>query len=262
VTEETGQVHIVRVSLSRTSKVQDVQCDTLPPNAVDELRGLTAGWRDAKKSPGRLDDLRQRLGLGGLIVWHSPESKPPLVPKPLTIPFEPLELDEGRAPLADLCGASDDMAAAGLRRRQWNRGIFRYGLPIIALAQIPNAIVQIAIHRDLFTIVLWTFIFGFIFGVFFLVWWCADQWFLVPGGLVIRKAFAGRVGESMQLHTPRDSLMIIRPQRPGHAFGIEIWRDGQLRRRRATLIEATALVAAWQSSLTPPPISQLTDLAG
>lgn len=263
MTADAKQVHVVRVAMSRAWKTQAVRCGTLAPEIVDEIRSLSAAWRDAKKSALSLDRLRRRHDLGGLVVWYAVDSKTPPAPTPgpLTIPFEPLELDEGRAPLAELCGATgDEDAATALRSRRWRRGILRFGLPATMLAQLPYAITQIAVHRNLFTIVLWVSTFSLVFLSVFVVWCMADQWLLVPGGVVIRKSIVGKISESLRLYTPTDALIIIRPQPPGRV--IELWRDGQARRRRTTVLETVALVAAWQSPLAPPDLSGMSDLAG
>ncbi len=243
---------------SSFSSVREIRAPHLPEELHEPIRAAGAAWRDPKAVARRLDELRQQHDLPGLAIWYALEKNAPTVPQPLDLPFEPLELDEGRAPLAEL--VAEAQADEQTRRSNaFRRGLVRIGLPVfVLLPQLFNGVTQILIHRSRSVVLLWVGIIGVLVLAFGLVWWLADDWFIVPGGIVVRRRLIGRVGERLRLYTPADALLIIRQNQPGYI--LEIWQDGRPRQRKVTELEAAAALGAWQSKLPPPDLSQLSDL--
>lgn len=260
---DTPNCCVVRFSIKKGGKDIEPTCAGMSTEALDGLRDATKSWRDPKHVVRRLEALRQREQLPGLVLWYNLENHAMDTPAPLGVPFEPYELNEGRSPLADLIGSSaavaDPEAVAAMRSSRSKRALARLGIPaILLLSTLPNAITQIAIHRDPATSWIWAAPVVLMVLAAAIVWWLSDQWLLVPGGVVIRKTMVGKVGESLKLCTPANSMLIIRPQQS--FFSLELWQGSHVKKRQATKLEAAALLAAWQSPIPPPDPDRLSDL--
>ncbi|MBN2563698.1 MAG: hypothetical protein JXQ75_22500 [Phycisphaerae bacterium] len=87
------------------------------------------------------------------------------------------------------------------------------------------------------------------------------QWFIIPGGLVVRKFSFRSLSTKLHRFTPADTILLIRSASPGWQAGL--WEKGRARasmkNRSLTAFEYTALLGAWQSPLPPPPRDQLVD---
>lgn len=253
---------VVQLEFKNGRRIPTPDAGGLSPAVIAELIDATASWRDAKYVIKRLESLREREKLPGLALWYAHPKHATDVPAPLDVPFEPYELDEGRAPLAELVGSTssaDPDELAALRTSRIKRMMARLGLPVIILAaQLPNAITQLAVHRNLFVLWLWGAMLVCGIATAVIIWWLSDQWLIVPGGVVIRKSMVGKVGESLKLYTPADSTLIVRPQQSINS--LELWRGTHVKRRLATKLECAALLAAWQSHIPPPDPDRLSDL--
>ena len=118
---------------------------------------------------------------------------------------------------------------------------------------------QLSFNPTNFNIILWALMLTVFFGIFVLMWFLTDDWYIVPGGVIVRRSLFRRVGEKLRLFTPDNTMLVIRPGPPG--FFAEVWKDGlPLASRRTTLLEASALVGAWHSDLDAPPLEQLSDM--
>lgn len=251
-------VHLVHVV--KTGPDREVICPTLDEPVREMIRNIAAGWRDPRSIGRRLGELRNELGLGGMVVWLDYSAKYPAMPQPLEVPFEPLELDEARAPLADLCGTSSDPEeVARLRSSRLRRTWIRMGVPLaVFLPQVINGSLQMLLNGSLFIYLLWIGILSAVALMGVMTWWMSDQWFIVPRGVVVRRSLAGKLGRRVQLFTPQDTVVLVLQQVPYSM--IQLWRNGRVQQRRSTMLELTALTAAFASPLAPPTLDQLSEL--
>lgn len=172
--------------------------------------------------------------------------------RPIEVPFEPLSLPDA-ARLLDQAVAGDRLgvaSAAGEARSAgisdallallwivifaalaWRRGRFS---PLIALPLVLFA------ARDPLE------------GVA-----TNEDWLVVPGGVVLRKARGAKW--RVRLQTRRDSILTIFQIRRGVWCGM-LGYDGEVAVRACTPDEAGVLLGAWLSPLAPPPIEQMGDL--
>lgn len=257
----SGEIHVVLVGPFDLASPGPVTCSTLSGDVCVDIRNAVNRPLKYRQAGARLFDLRTKHQLGGLVVWFfGKRTKDSVtVPPPFTVPFEPLELNEFRTPLHDLPGLAESTAEAErMRCPIWRRGFVRLGIPAFVMSiQLINAIIQIAVHRTLWIVSLWVAIFAVVALGVALRYWLSDQWFLVPGGVLLRKTLAGKIGETLWLFTPRDSVAVIQGQ--GRMSILEIWRERSVRRRYLTGLEIAAFLAAWRSPLSPPPIDRLSD---
>ncbi len=86
------------------------------------------------------------------------------------------------------------------------------------------------------------------------------QWFVVPGGLIVRKA--GRLDRRWKVHLlePASSVLMVF-QAGRHQWIVCAAGEDFSDRVVVTKREADFLLRAWLSPLTPPPVEKLTDLA-
>lgn len=250
--------HVARIVLEGLSNRRPAVCSTLPSEVIASVSDYGATWRDNQHVARRLQELRDDMELGGIALWYQRSKAQVDPPAPLTVPFEPLLLDESASPLAELCGvAAPDRDVPRISPR-WKRAAVRFGLPLaVVLPQVVNAIVQVAVQRSPFIVWLWGAMLVTMIGAGLLLWTLSDQWLLIPGGVIIRKSLFGKVGRSLTRYTPGDAVLIIRPMPPGHQA--EVWRGQSVRGSRATQLEVIALLAAWQSPIPPPDLERCSD---
>lgn len=257
-TTTTRPCHVLYVDISKTTRIDAVSAPTLPPETVTRLRRIVAAWRWHQSVARDLQAVRRTLAPAGLLVWYALSNKRLKTPTPLCVPIEPMELDEGRAPLADLI---EDAIAADPKLRKtrwWRRVLTRIGVPLIIFASnLPNAIAQLILHHNLFTYLLWTGILTMFVAIAVLIYLLAEPWYIVPGGVMVRRTFAGKPGASMTYFARSDSVLVIRPGNQGHTA--QLWREGAFKHRQLTPLELAALLAAWTSPLMPPPAERLSD---
>lgn len=255
-------VHVVTMGFSGFGGRPDwCRSATLAGLICEQILALVPTWRSARFNAAQLEALRREYQLRGLVIWLLRNPKvDAVVPPPLEVPIEPLELDEGRSALHELPGIQGDgVGAKPLRSSRARRLLVRLGLPlVIILPQLFNGITQMVFNRNVYVYWTWGLMIGALIVATILIWWLSDQWLIVPGGVLIRKSFVGKVGQSLRLFTPADSLLLIRPHVQG-VVQLELWRGGKCFRRRATPLELAALLAAWQSPLPPPSMDRLSD---
>ena len=88
----------------------------------------------------------------------------------------------------------------------------------------------------------------------------SEQWFLVSGGLVFRRA-AGFAAKSWSVRVidPANSIAVIYQVSKGTYF-FQVVNDEGAEAASCTRNEAIAVLRAWFSDLKPPPVEQLSDL--
>ncbi len=258
-----GDVHVVTVLMRKRADEYEVTSDTLPPEAFEAVRSIVGKpWRDARYVVGYLRDIVRAHGLRGLLVryvWVN-RSAPPV--RPIDVPFEPLLLDETHPSLrsvAETFALDGGAEPASYRPRRWRRMLVRLGIPLLVVVpQVINGLIQMAVRPTRTVVFTWLLVFA-IFGLtYVVVRWAMSDWYIVPGGVALRRRLAGRVGESVRLYTPADSLLILRMRNMGWAA--EIWPRSRPQLQLVTDLEAAVLAGAWTSRQRPPTADRLSDL--
>jgi len=206
--------------------------------------------------------------------------------QPIEVPIEPLPLDES-VPFVGQLGDGDqnDFDTGGSAERQaeveadgsctldesdfrrklkrrisliggrWVFGLFLFAWAINAL----NAVVA---WRITWPFVLWTAMLAvFAFGVGGRgAWRSSQQWLIVPGGLVTRRANR-RGGWDVHLFDRRASVLTAYRHTRNHWF-ICVADEHTDQIAVVTPTESIALLRTWLSPLDPPPVERLQELAG
>jgi len=197
------------------------------------------------------------------------------VPPPLAVPFEPIELDETHPSvpaLAEALTAASSADATGGRSgaalvpaRTYRRWFVRFGAPAIMLFNVGlqaviQTITQTATQGFRFWFVaMWGgIVLATVLPLVIYGWYSSAQWFIVPGGVAVRRSFVGKLGKRLELYTPADTILQIGPD--NLAWVAVLARGKQRVTRRLTQIEATVLLGAWQSPLRTPGAGELVDL--
>ena len=248
---------VVLAVMSNMTALTELRAEGLPEPARQAIMDIGLGWKNQSKAIRELQDVRRQHNLPPLAIWYLNKNNTTEPPPAVEVPFEPLELDESRSPLDELVpGQKDDETR---RANAFRRGLVRVGLPLaILLPQVLNGGIQLLVNPTRFTMLLWGAIWGILALVFLMLWWAADDWFIVPGGIVVRRSIWRRVGQKLDLYRPQDTTLIIRMNPPG--FAIEVWRDGFGKQRKATQLEVLAALGAWQSTQPAPSRERLSDL--
>lgn len=235
---------------------------TLSPSLLIDLAAAMPRHVDVAFQAKRLRAfvLARNTGPLALLIAHD-ERNPLEVPGPLVVPFEPQELNDREERLAGLCGTNGGNQSEPKNASRWGdfwtRG-GRLGMPIMGVFWVVMGLCQWLSKRDLFAL-----LFGCGLGLFLIVtgWVISrtrDQWWLVPGGMVLRSPGWLPWRTKLRLVTPQIADLILFQR--GGRFHAMLFRDGLFAARGLTRLEATALLAAWQSPLKPPRLDQLADL--
>jgi len=255
---------VVTIFMDTGGKRAGARGNGLPEHVVEAAAAAATPWRDSKHIARRLREFATARDLPGAAVWLQPTKTRRELPRPITVPFEPVELDETHPSIAAFSETTDPRGEAELARARRSsrikRLMIRVGLPLgILLPQILNGIAQIVIHRKPIVSWIWGAAITLLLGIWILTWWYAAQWLLVPRGVVVRRSLVGKLGQRLSLHTADDTILIVRPHSPG--WQAELWRDNRSQSRRLTDIECAVLLGAWQSTLPAPTREQLSDLS-
>ncbi len=214
----------------------------------------------------------------GNTIRNSPARYPKPI-EPIAVPFEPHPLDHSDTPLGQQAQPLEDQPDADLLepealeqlRQQTSEGAHierktRKGLGWLwaALLVLPTtAGAMYAFARGEIT---WPAIFLSVVVLFALIG-CGQatellqrkQWFVVPGGLVLRKARLVRPTWDLHCFRQRDSVLIAhRVDRNWWKIFVADAEDAE--QVTVTPKEAHFLLRAWLSPIPPPPVDQLTDL--
>ena len=271
--ESKPPVPVVRMQIRGKmpmATVESIACPGMAPETLARVREAAALWRDDRYRAKRLATAIRDLNLPGLTFVFSLKKRELAVPPPLAVPFEPIELDETHPSIPALAesaaGATDGRADAALvPARTFRRWFVRFGAPAIILFNVGlqaviQTITQTAVHGFRFWFVaMWGgILLATVLPLVIYGWYSSAQWFIVPGGVVLRRSFAGKVGKRLELFTPADTILQIGPD--NLAWVAVLARGKQRVTRRLTQIEATALLGAWQSRLRTPEAGELVDL--
>lgn len=194
----------------------------------------------------------------------------------LNVPFEPVPLDEVDDNFEALTGASirtgslespskSEPASEGKSQiaRRYRRQVIYFGLRFAFLIYLLNLLIQIAVsiseRRVDASLILWVVLFGGLVVPIFGIGAHPIAWYLVPGGLVNRKAKWRAKVSQVHLFVRAQSVLAFRPHNKylwtmmvgdGEEYGI-----GVLSRR-----EVEILLAAWHCPYPTPPAEKLIDL--
>ncbi len=235
---------------------------TLPEEDVLAVKDAAAVWRDWGYTRKRLEALVARNQWPGLVVVYVLKNKY-TVPRPLEMPIEPLELNEGdpaiRA-IAERDASPGTASETSLAFRAWRRVLARVGTGFIGfISPLINAIAGLAM-RNWWQLYINAGIMAVGMVIFAVIWWLTSaQWFIVPGGLIRRRGVVGKLGVQLTRFRPAGTIMVVRPFPPAGWSASFVCGDQHLS-LRLTTTELSAVLAAWQSPLPCPAVEQLDDL--
>ena len=190
--------------------------------------------------------------------------------EPLTLPFEPIPLDQAEAGFANLMeqpvqGIAVTAKPSTELTSKFNRNVLlaggRLSVGLFGFIWLMHAIEALMKWR-----VTWPFIFWSLFFALMLfgfggrgAWTWRRQWLLVPGGLFSRHAKIFKRNWQTHLFKASDSTLLLRNAHRN------IWSaclfDGvSFSRAGMTQSEAQMLLRAWLSPLPTPTFEQLSDL--
>ncbi len=247
---------VIRAYANDTGFIDRIESDDLPDGELAILRKRigSALW-----SPARLFKVARERDWPPIIFVRG---RPPLLPPPCAQPFEPTPLN-GADPtlhaLGDLLLEQADPAMHDIlrRRARWSE-LAKVNLFVTLLLLLQTAAFAILLWRWphalqpsmlLFAASYALFVYA---AVYFL---CRRNWYIVPGGVVIRRASA--IG-AMQLRvfSPANGLLVT-----GYRQVHLIIRDtGKTLRANVSPFEIAVLLAVWQSPIPAPDVSKLVDL--
>jgi len=266
--------HILHLHLSKWLKIDSAECPGLDDVSARRLTEAAAIWRDEKFRIKRIAEACRELDLPTLAIVQTIGDRKKLnfdIPPPLTVPFEPVELDETHPALSGmvetLVSKDGDAEGAEIKKARWlGRAFIRIGAPAIILLNVTiqavvQSIVQIGKQGfQLWFVAMWMAILGVTAAAcFYGVWRTSAQWILIPGGVVVRRTFWKNVGTRLECYIPADSMLMLTPDNMG--WNATFFRGVRaVQHRRLTRLEATALLAAWQSPIPPRPIENMSDL--
>lgn len=266
--------YILRLHLSRYLKIESAECPGLDDAAARRLMEAAAVWRDERFRLKRIAEACRELNLPTLAIVQTIGDKRKLnfeVPPPLTVPFEPIELNETEPALSGMVESfvsnDEDSEVAEVKKARWlGRMFVRVGAPAVMLLPVTiNGAVQVITQTatqgfKLWFVAMWLGIFGVTLAAcYYAVWRTSAQWLLIPGGVVIRRTFWKNVGTHIERFIPADTVLMLTPYNIG--WMATLYRGTKaVHSRLFTRMEGTALLAAWQSPIPPKRINEMSDL--
>lgn len=246
----------------------------LPDEAFQEIGAATAGWRDRKYMARYLEGTVKKHRLPGLaVVMYPRKEDQPVIPPGFTVPFEPMQINEDDAQLRTLFESLELPIGPKPARTYAKRTPFlmrlapRFGMPSAAFwALFLNACLQAAILGRVYGLGRHGFWLGpavviFLTAAFVFVFRSVGRrWFLIPGGVVIRRGVFRQFAVSLVRLTASDSILLISRHEKISGWHVQIWRESRSWWRIMTDLEMSALLAAWQSAVPAPTLAQLDDL--
>lgn len=239
-----------------------------------ELGGLEDDCPPMAKLPAALVSvglLGQTVYVGWDVALESIE--------PLTNAFEPRLLNEADEAFDELAEAatsegstfdgpdadsptsySDRLALRRIRRNVKIRGGW---VPVAASAVLLISAGVESLERGS---IIWYFpvmLFGFLFSLFGVATTGAfskEQWLIVPGGLLLRKAANRGKKVSLHLFDRRQCAMCVQQQHAGR-WNVSVADADASETTTITDRERRLLLRAWLSPVAPPPLEQLVDLS-
>jgi hypothetical protein len=206
--------------------------------------------------------LARRFGLPGIaVVWERGARAGTEIPAPIAVPFEPTALDERGGALGALCAATLTGAPSGRRDpvpSGVGRRIVRIGLLVATVVGAGVYVVLDAVGPAasvLGNVLLAAA--GLLVALGMVIVWHlrGGQWFIVPGGVVVRRFSFDAFGTVKAHYTPRNSVLIATRDIAGWNVGVH--QGWHCVKRSVTDLEATALLAAWRTTTPLPPMDEV-----
>ncbi len=254
---------VVWLTLGEKADRATARSPELPGDALRAIGAVAEGCRRERDFAVRVQRILNQRELPGAAIVHVPVGRPDPPAAPLiTVPFEPMELNEANRSLQGICNVNPGpdgphLPAPGRSRLRW--AAMRTSMPVSVAAGLAACMMMSALLGRAGTP------FYFVLGALGLVVlfalalsYPAAQWFLVPGGVVVRRFAFGRSRVALDRYTPADAVLVLQHKSPG--WEVRIWREREKVSRMLTVFEAVALLGAWRSPLAPPPLHQLSDL--
>lgn len=271
---DSAGCRVLHLRLNNVGKIASAECPGMADEAAKRLVEAGATWRDEKFRLQRMADVCRELNLPPFALLQTPGSRKKNqfeVPLPLAVPFEPIELNETQPALAGIIETlvlnDEGSADAVVRRSPWyTRSFVRLGaLSIImfnvTIQSVVQTITQTAMHgfRFWFIAMIWGIFAITVGGCAYWLWRTSAQWFLIPGGVVIRRTFWKKFGVKLERYAPADTLLMIVQDNFGWYASL-IRKNRPAHRKHFTRMEATALLAAWQSPILAKRVNEMSDL--
>lgn len=265
--EPGPRCYVVNILLQRDGQ-GSVGCS---PALAEPVRAVILeqgrGWRNKKIVPGLRYVIKDQRLPGLAVQYYSRKKAVPDIPPPATVTFEPIPLDETHPSLEYLAASGEKQEnAAGLKRaRVAKRILVRYGIPLVLVIQLfANALPQALVH-GLNRWTSWLFVGSLLLALLCILaynWYRQNhfEWILVPGGVVVRKSRLLASGSSIELLTPANSILLIRPAQAGWSAQLHPHKSTRPYTTPVTELERSALLATWQSSVQTPEPEKLREL--
>ncbi len=266
--QEPGpRCYVVNILLQRDGQ-GSVGCS---PALAEPVRAVILkegrGWRNKQLVPGLRYVIKNQRLPGLAVQYYSRKKAVPEIPPPATVTFEPIPLDETHPSLEYLASSGEQQAKAVARKRARavKRMMIRYGIPLVLVIQLfANALPQALVH-GLSRWTSWLFVGSLLFALACILaynWYRQNhfEWILVPGGVVLRKSRLLASGSSIDLLTPANSILLIRPAQAGWSAQLHQHKSTRPYTTHVTELERSALLATWQSLVPTPEPEKLREL--
>ena len=264
--EESADVGclLLQVTLTYRERVIAVECPGVSSEVLGTLRSaerrnVRDWWKYAQ-----LRDAAQSAGLPGIAVVYLREadSKKFTPPQPISLRFEPIVLDKTHPSLSHLCSAEEIEGRpqhAPMPESRFRRAVRRFVRPGVLVAGIMiYAVLEMGPLSLLGAILVASVAALAALVAISATRWRAGQWFLVPGGLVVRTARFPSFATEVHRCTPRDSTVTVK--RTGAGWRATVYQDRWWKSHSLSELECFALLGAWQSPLRPPALEKMVDL--
>lgn len=235
-------------------------CADLTVEQVEALRQEAIGWRDLEFRLPRTHRLAREFGYKGvvLLIESSANMQAPFqVPPPVTVWFEPVKLNDADRQLRALLDQASSQSGIPIKRRyagiiqRWfvrstTALVLIYVLGMLNMAPL-TALNSAAVLSRVgpFLLIMIAILIGSV-----LCQLAVAHWYLIPGGLAVR-GWTLRPGvPAGARYTASDDALQI--EHINFGYTVTLSRPGRTVMRRMTHMEVVALLAVWQSPLTPP----------
>lgn len=249
--------HVICVGFDHADQLRAV-CPTLSHDTLTEIENATATGFSNASLLRIVRGIARRDGLSGIaLVWNqSPFPKPPgslageyyvTPPPPLGLVFEPVELNETDRRLAELLDEScSSISRGGVPRLPARRPYASMPGVLIAMGAIALLILAWVTPVPCCMLLLCI---PLVIVLTRLPKFGSPAWFLVPGGVLVRRAGLGRASVRLSVHCPGETILVAHPRPPGWTVRLI---GSKTHTRFLTQLEFRALLRVWQSGLDMP----------
>jgi hypothetical protein len=241
-----------RWEVSRTSD--------LPDPDLNDIMNEAVGAQSLKDMPRIIERVRKARGLPGLLVALNVSDAGPLS-APLAYPFEALPVGNGRGDEAcqllvtgqeSLSQMQEARVCAISRKRRRSR---RLALLIMAM----NALVVWS-SSTRYGAPAWLVLafLALLISIRFVPHLLERSWYLVPQGMFVQRSWLPWAEGDEVVPAGDCTLMMIASQ---HGWNVALARGARVLWNQFSPLELAATIAAWSSSVPPPTLDQVQNLA-